>query len=44
MAGVVEYGLLVLGLGVGAFIGWLMARQALSGQLLVAQERIRASQ
>ena len=44
MVGALEYGLLAVGLGIGALVGWLMARQALSGELLVARERIRASQ
>ena len=44
MVGALEYGLLAAGLGIGALVGWLMARQALSGELLVARERIRASQ
>lgn len=44
MVGALEYGLLGVGLGIGALVGWLMARQALSGELLVARERIRASQ
>jgi DNA recombination protein RmuC len=44
MVGALEYGLLAVGLGIGSLVGWLMAKQNLSGELLVARERIRASQ
>ena len=43
MATVMGYGLLVVGFGLGATLGWLVTRQALHGQLLIANERLRAN-
>ena len=44
MTALVEYGLLLAGLAIGASIGWLLAKQSLSGQLIRAEERLRASE
>lgn len=39
-----EYGLLLVGLAVGCFLGWVLGRQATSGDLIRAEERVRASE
>ena len=44
MTGIVEYGLLVAGLAIGAILGWLVAKQSLSSQLIRAEERLRANE
>ena len=44
MAALLEYGLLLAGLAIGASIGWLLAKQSLSGQLIRAEERLRANE
>ena len=44
MVTVMAYGLLGVGLGLGGVLGWLASRQTLQGQLLVANERLRASE
>ena len=42
MTALVEYGLLLIGLVVGGTVGWLLAKQSLAGQLIRAEERLRA--
>lgn len=44
MTALVEYGLLLVGLAVGGTLGWLVARQSLAGQLIRAEERLRANE
>lgn len=44
MTALLEYGLLLAGLAIGASIGWLLAKQSLSGQLIRAEERLRANE
>lgn len=44
MTGIVEYGLLVAGLAIGAILGWLVAKQSLSSKLIRAEERLRANE
>lgn len=44
MTALLEYGLLFAGLAIGASIGWLLAKQSLSGQLIRAEERLRANE
>ncbi len=39
-----EYGLLLVGLAIGCFLGWVLGRQATSGDLIRAEERVRASE
>jgi len=39
-----EYGLLLIGLAVGCLLGWVLGRQATSGDLIRAEERVRASE
>ena len=39
-----EYGLLLSGLAVGCLLGWVLGRQATSGDLIRAEERVRASE
>ena len=43
MTAIMEYGLLVAGLVVGGAIGWLVAKQSVAGQLIRAEERLRAN-
>lgn len=44
MTALVEYGLLLVGLAVGGTVGWLLAKQSLAGQLIRAEERLRANE
>ncbi len=44
MTALLEYGLLLAGLAIGASIGWLLAKQSFSGQLIRAEERLRANE
>ena len=44
MTAIMEYGLLVAGLVVGGVIGWLVAKQSVAGQLIRAEERLRANE
>ena len=44
MTAIMEYGLLVAGLVVGGAIGWLVAKQSVAGQLIRAEERLRANE
>lgn len=44
MTALVEYGLLLVGLAVGGTVGWLVAKQSLAGQLIRAEERLRANE
>ena len=44
MAGLAEYGLLLVGLALGAVLGWVLAKQSTSGDIIRAQERIKASE
>ena len=44
MAGLEEYGLLFVGLAVGTLLGWILAKQSTSGDIIRAEERIRASE
>ena len=44
MTALVEYGLLLIGLAVGGTVGWLLAKQSLAGQLIRAEERLRANE
>ena len=44
MAGLEEYGLLLVGLAVGTLLGWILAKQSTSGDIIRAEERIRASE
>jgi esterase/lipase len=44
MAGLEEYGLLVAGLALGTVLGWMLAKQTTSGDIIRAEERIRASE
>ena len=44
MTAVMEYGLLLAGLAIGAAVGWLLAKQSLSSQLIRAEERLRANE
>ena len=44
MTALVEYGLLLVGLAIGGTVGWLMAKQSLAGQLIRAEERLRANE
>ena len=44
MTALVEYGLLLVGLGIGGTVGWLVAKQSLAGQLIRAEERLRANE
>jgi len=44
MAGLEEYGLLLIGLALGTFMGWMLAKQSTSGDIIRAEERIRASE
>lgn len=42
MVGVAEYGLLLVGLGLGALLGWAFTRQSMNSELVRAEERLRA--
>ena len=42
MTALVEYGLLLVGIAIGGTVGWLVAKQSLAGQLIRAEERLRA--
>ena len=44
MVGLLEYGLLAVGLALGGLVGWISARQFMSGELIRAEERLRASE
>ena len=44
MTALVEYGLLLVGLAIGGTVGWLVAKQSLAGQLIRAEERLRANE
>ena len=44
MTALVEYGLLLIGLAIGGTVGWLVAKQSLAGQLIRAEERLRANE
>ena len=44
MTALVEYGLLLVGFGIGGTVGWLVAKQSLAGQLIRAEERLRANE
>lgn len=44
MVGVMEYGLLIIGAALGTVIGWVLGQQRASGDLIRAEERIRASE
>lgn len=44
MTALVEYGLLLVGLAIGGTVGWLVAKQSLSGQLIRAEEQLRANE
>ena len=44
MAGLAEYGLLFVGLALGTVLGWVLAKQSTSGDIIRAQERIKASE
>lgn len=44
MTALVEYGLLLFGLAIGGTVGWLVAKQSLAGQLIRAEEQLRASE
>ena len=44
MTALMEYGLLLVGLAIGATVGWLLAKQSFSGQLIRAEERLRANE
>lgn len=44
MAGLAEYGLLLVGLALGTVLGWVLAKQSSSGDIIRAQERIKASE
>ena len=44
MTALVEYGLLLVGLAIGGTVGWLLAKQSLAGQLIRAEERLRANE
>ena len=44
MAGLAEYGLLLVGLALGTVLGWVLAKQSTSGDIIRAQERIKASE
>ena len=44
MTALVEYGLLVVGLGIGGALGWLLAKQATSAKLIRAEERLKANE
>lgn len=44
MTGLAEYGLLLMGLALGAVLGWVLAKQSTSGDIIRAQERIKASE
>ena len=44
MTALMEYGLLMVGLAIGGMVGWLVAKQSLAGQLIRAEERLRANE
>ena len=44
MTALMEYGLLMVGLAIGGTVGWLVAKQSLAGQLIRAEERLRANE
>ena len=44
MTALVEYGLLLVGLAIGGTVGWLVAKQSLAGQLIRAEEQLRANE
>ena len=44
MTGLVEYGLLMAGLGIGGVLGWLIAKQSTSASLIRAEERLKANE
>ena len=44
MTGLLEYGLLVLGVAIGCGVGWLMAKQSMSGRIIRAEERLKANE
>ena len=44
MTALMEYGLLLVGLAIGGTVGWLVAKQSLAGQLIRAEERLRANE
>ena len=44
MTALMEYGLLLIGLAIGGTVGWLVAKQSLAGQLIRAEERLRANE
>ncbi|MGB1587326.1 MAG: DNA recombination protein RmuC [Poseidonia sp.] len=44
MVGLFEYGLLAVGLVLGGLVGWISARQSMAGELIRAEERLRASE
>lgn len=44
MAGILEYGFLMVGVVLGGAVGWLLAKQSMSSKLVVAEERLRASE
>lgn len=44
MTGLLEYGLLVLGVAIGCGVGWLMAKQTMSGRIIRAEERLKANE
>ena len=44
MTALVEYGFLLVGLAIGGTVGWLVAKQSLAGQLIRAEEQLRANE
>ena len=44
MAAILEYGFLMVGVVLGGAVGWLLAKQSMSSKLVVAEERLRASE
>ncbi len=44
MTGLLEYGLLVMGIAIGGGVGWLMAKQTMSGRIIRAEERLKANE